>query len=96
MSGKGIFPPTTNKRGAVVSDPRARTEVVCRVCGTPCDSPDCQSSQNPEYFQCPHASEDWHELAWRLWVEIERTPSRRVAELMTMDLADILKENGKA
>lgn len=47
-----------------------------------------------DVFVCPHAGREWHERALRLVLAIEETPSKRVAELMRLDLADLLAENG--
>ena len=47
-------------------------------------------------FTCPHTEEGWHELAVRLVMAIEDMPSRRVADLMRLDLQDLLAEHGKS
>ena len=45
-------------------------------------------------FTCPHLEEAWHEQALELVQAIENTPSKRLAELMRLDLEDILRDNG--
>lgn len=52
-----------------------------------------QSKIHNEY-RCPNEKEDWHLQALKLFIEIERMPSKRVASLMIEDLNEILIENG--
>ena len=47
-----------------------------------------------DLFVCAHAGEEWHELAVRPVLAIEDMPSRRVADLMRLDLLDLLAEHG--
>lgn len=80
-------------------------EVRCRVCGAVCDErrdvPTAAglaesmagSKRRRDVFTCPHAATEWHVLALKLVQEIERTPSKRVAELMRLDLRDVLSEH---
>ena len=44
-------------------------------------------------FSCPNLEEEWHEQAVQLVMEIEKTPSKRLAQLMQQDLEDVLNEN---
>ena len=88
-----------------IRDPGAEDEIVCRVCGSLCDvrrdvyGPTSWSTamartfKRHDAFICPHADEDWHDKALRLVHAIEETPSKRVAELMKLDLRDILEEH---
>ena len=81
-------------------------EKYCEVCGTKCDAnknvygpSSFVTAVGKKYdfhdvFVCPNAGEKWHEQALKLVLAIEETPSKRVAELMKMDLNDLLKENG--
>ncbi len=48
-----------------------------------------------DVYKCPHINEKWHDNAFELVQAIEKTPSKRIAELMKQDLYDILKENRK-
>lgn len=45
-----------------------------------------------DIFVCPFADTPWHEQALQLVVAIEETPSKRVAQLMQQDLAELLHE----
>jgi hypothetical protein len=79
---------------------------ACRVCGATCDvkrgvytRSNFQEAVNKmadlyDVFTCPNAGKGWHEQAFRLVQAIEATPSKRVAELMQLDLQDLLRENG--
>ncbi|HPH98167.1 MAG TPA: hypothetical protein PKW33_18555 [Anaerolineaceae bacterium] len=46
-----------------------------------------------DVFTCPNAETPWHDKAVRLVQEMEETPSKRLADLMRLDLEDLLKEN---
>lgn len=106
MFGKNVFP-APNHLDVFVTDPHTHEEMPCQVCGTACDvTRDHAPMANwagsmfgmgkpHDRFMCPNYWEEWHQQAERLRMEIERTPSRRIAELLALDLADILKENGK-
>lgn len=77
----------------------------CKVCGTLCNVE--RSVHGPtgwiegmagrghwhDKFECPHSGNPWHEQAIKLFMKIEETPSKRLAELMRLDLEDLLKEN---
>jgi hypothetical protein len=87
-------------------DPGSTKKMNCRVCGAVCGVEKdvygpvnfamAMAKVNDLYdvFTCPHGGKDWHEKALALVVEIERTPSKRIADLMKLDLEDMLKENG--
>ena len=88
------------------SEPDSHEEMVCKVCGTTCDVE--RSVIGPtgwaegmagrghwhDKFQCPHRNSSWHKTALELVMEIEKTPSKRVAELMQQDLDELLDKNG--
>ncbi len=77
---------------------------ICHVCGTTCDvernkyAPTnhiaalAKKSTYHDYFFCPYRGEAWHEKAMELVKAIEETPSSRVAELMKLDLQDLLQK----
>ena len=44
-------------------------------------------------FSCPDLKKKWHKQAVKLVKEIEKTPSKRLAQLMQQDLEDLLHEN---
>jgi hypothetical protein len=86
--------------------PRQIEKMSCRVCGTNCDvqrevyepanfvMAQAKISDLYDVFSCPMAGLEWHEEALKLVQAIEQTTSKRVADLMRQDLADILRENG--
>jgi hypothetical protein len=91
------------------SEPGATTdERHCRICRTACtvtrnllgptSFAEAMSHKNHlhDRFQCPHSEEEWHEQALLLVQEIERTPSKRLADLMRLDLQDLLQEKSKS
>jgi len=45
-------------------------------------------------FTCPHTGKPWHNKALELAQEISKSSSKRLAELMHLDIEDILRENG--
>ena len=81
-------------------------ERVCQVCGTRCEVERNQAGPTGwasamakqkiphDYFSCPHTGQDWHEQALKLVMMIEETPSQRLAELVRLDLIDMLNDNG--
>ena len=87
-------------------DPGSKEQMYCAVCNSECDvrrdvygPTGFASAMAKKYtlhdaFACPHADEEWHELAVRLVLAIEDMPSRRVADLMRLDLQDLLAEHG--
>lgn len=86
--------------------PGAVQEHACLVCGTTClvernkvgptgwVAAAAKKVVEHDYFYCPNKSQPWHEQALELVQAIEETPSKRIAALMQMDLAELLKENG--
>ena len=89
----------------IEAEPGAFESLRCRVCGATCDVKRDLPSQagfaaspaSPgklrDVFTCPHAATEWHVQALKLVQEIERTPSKRIAELMRLDLRDLLTEH---
>lgn len=81
------------------------TEKTCLVCGSTCEVKRGQLGPTSwigavshravlhDYFYCPHADQVWHQQALELVLAIENTPSKRLAELMKLDLEDLLREN---
>ena len=79
-------------------------EMTCNVCGDICNvTRDAMGATSfaaalgrhetlHDSFECPHREEIWHQTALRLVEAIESTPSKRLAELMRLDLEDTLKE----
>jgi hypothetical protein len=88
-----------------IVDPGTKERMQCQVCQTECDirqnvyGPTSFSTAMARDFRlhdvfiCPHTDERWHEQALQLVVEIENTPSKRVAQLMQQDLEDLLQQN---
>ena len=88
-------------------EPDSQDEMVCKVCGTTCHVE--RNVIGPtgwvegmagrghwhDKFQCPHRNAAWHKKALDLVMEIEKTPSKRVAELLQLDLDELLQENGR-
>ena len=78
-------------------------QIACRVCRTTCavhrdrygptgfaaamGGLSCQH----DLFECPNKDLSWHEQALRLVIELEKTPSPRIAALMKKDLEEILR-----
>lgn len=79
--------------------------MYCKVCGTQCKAE--RSLTNPtgfaeamahrghwhDEFTCPYRNQRWHEQALELVLEMERTPSNRLAHLIRLDLQDILDKH---
>jgi hypothetical protein len=86
-----------------IADPGTVEKTYCQVCQTECEaqrnvySPTGWASAMSkhyslhDYFICPHANEEWHQQALELVGQIEKTPSKRIAQLMRQDLEDLLK-----
>jgi len=86
------------------TDPDTVDSMYCKVCGSLCNVQ--RSVHGPtswiegmggrghwhDEFRCPHSGHHWHDLALQLVMKIEKTPSKRLAELMRLDLEDILNE----
>jgi hypothetical protein len=87
-------------------DPGTRGEVHCRVCGSKCDvernvygptgwaAAMAKKYRYHDAFKCPHSGKKWHDQALELAQAIEKMPSKRVVELMQLDLQDLLKQHG--
>ncbi len=81
------------------------TEIKCKVCGTICivsrdvfgptswASAMGKKNSKHDRFQCPHIDKEWHKKALHLIEEIEKCPSKRVANIMRIDLLDIINNN---
>lgn len=81
-------------------------QIHCRVCHSLCDvernltGPTAWAEASArrghwhDEFACPHRQKEWHKQALELVLEIEKTPSKRLAELMQHDLDDLLRANG--
>lgn len=88
------------------TEPDEIEKMTCQVCGTLCNVE--RSIHAPtgwaeamgrrghwhDKFTCPHIDEAWHEQALELLVNIEDSPSKRLAALMRLDLEEILREHG--
>ena len=84
-------------------DPGTVEEMHCRVCNSKClvrrnmygptgfTMAMARRQRHHDLFYCPHAKQDWHEKAVKLFRAIEEMPSRRLAELMHKDLDDLLE-----
>jgi hypothetical protein len=80
--------------------------VYCRICGALCDVKRdyfgpagfemaiAEISDLYDVFTCPHTGEKWHDKAVKLVLAIEETPSKRLADLMRLDLEELIKESG--
>lgn len=87
------------------TEPGQAAGMTCRVCGTICDVD--RNALGPtgwsmgmssakvlhDHFKCPHSEKEWHLKALELVIEIEQSPSKRLIDLMKLDLEDLLKEN---
>ncbi len=88
-----------------IAKPDSGEERDCRVCNSRCKvtrnvfgptgfvSAMASSFTYHDEFLCPHTDEPWHNQALQLAIEIDATPSKRLAALMKADLQDLLKEN---
>jgi hypothetical protein len=86
-------------------EPGAAQEMSCRVCDSKCTvrrnvygptgfvAAIGKKQKLHDVFTCPHAGEAWHDQARRLQHVIEAMPSKRVAELMRLDLEELLAEH---
>jgi hypothetical protein len=89
-----------------ITEPDTVEEMYCVICGSKSDVE--RSLLGPtsgamamakrgkwhDRFTCPHVDQPWHLQACDLYLEIKKTPSKRLAELMELDLEDILSEHG--
>lgn len=88
------------------TEPNTVDEMFCKVCGTRCEverglfgptswaEAQAEGGHWHDRFICPHSCKPWHETAVDLYFEMEETPSKRIAELMRLDLEDLLREHG--
>ena len=87
-------------------EPGKVDEMICGVCGSRCKvrrnvkgpvsfaSAMGRMQIEHDYFWCPNSEAEWHSQALNLVEAIEDTPSKRMAEIMRLDLEDILREHG--
>lgn len=80
-------------------------ELLCKVCGTICVVE--RSVHGPtgyiqamsrrgswhDAFKCPNSTKNWHYRALNILLEMEKTSSRRIAELMWLDMKEILEKH---
>jgi len=95
----------TQGYGLFVTEPNAYKSLECNICGTEClvernlpaksgfIAAMGRMDKPRDEFSCPNLDEEWHKQAVNLVLEIEKTPSKRLAQLMQQDLEDLLKEN---
>tara|TARA_R110002049_G_scaffold231771_1_gene404283 strand:+ start:1416 stop:1718 length:303 start_codon:yes stop_codon:yes gene_type:complete len=84
--------------------PGERDELNCPICGTKCDvkrncfGPTCFADSVGglghlhDHFTCPHQDQDWHHYASQLITEKQDCASRRVRELIDLDLQETLEK----
>jgi hypothetical protein len=95
----------TQGYGFFITEPNAYKSLECNICGVEClvernlpaksgfISAMARMDKPRDEFSCPNLEEEWHEQAVQLVMEIEKTPSKRIAHLMQQDLEDLLHEN---
>jgi hypothetical protein len=88
-----------------LTDPGSVKEMYCHVCHNQCKvtrnvygptsfvAAMAKKYRYHDVFECPHRDEEWHEQALRIVLAIEESPSKRIAELMKLDLEDLLREH---
>ncbi len=76
-------------------------QIACKICRTTCTvhrdryGPTGFAaamgglSRKHDLFECPNKDLGWHQQALRLVIELETTPSPRIAALMKKDLEEI-------
>lgn len=86
-------------------DPGSKDDVFCRACHTKCEvrrnvygatssvMAMAKIKKLHDVFTCPYSGKEWHNQAVALAVEIDKTPSKAIAELMKNDLQDLINEN---
>lgn len=89
------------------AEPGTVSEKHCNVCGALCEArrdvmgPTSFASAMAkrhtlhDQFACPHGGQAWHDRALALVEAIEETPSPRVADMLRLDLEDLLREHGR-
>lgn len=99
---------TTRREGYWSTRPGELTRVDCHVCGATCAI--TRDVFGPTGFaeamakrghwhdrvDCPNAGLDWHDRIHELKHQLAKTPSRRIAALMQLDVDDLLREHGLA
>lgn len=95
----------TKGYGFFITEPNAYKSLECNICGAeylvernlPAKSgfisAMARMDKPRDEFSCPNLEKEWHEQAVQLVMEIEKTPSKRLAQLMQQDLEDVLNEN---
>jgi hypothetical protein len=90
-----------------VTDREAVLEMHCRVCGAKCNvkrnvygptsfaAAVAKKHRRHDHFFCAHTGESWHLQALELTLSLENTSSKRVKELIRMDLEDLLRAKEK-
>ncbi len=88
-----------------VAEPGVLDRVSCKVCGCLCTvTRDAygptgfveamgRKSRRHDRFDCPNKDTAWHRHALELVLAIDGMPSRRVTELMKLDLDELLQEH---
>ncbi len=88
------------------TEPDTEDELCCRVCGTKCEV--TRNVYGPtgfaaatgglaklhDSFHCPHGNAEWHEQALNLIMQSEKTASKRLRDLIHVDLQELLAANG--
>ena len=89
-----------------IRQPGEVAEMHCRVCGALCEvrrdvmgptsfgASMARIKKAHDVFQCPNAAQDWHGQATELLQAMEDSPSKRLVELMRLDLQDLLRDHG--
>ena len=95
----------TQGYGLFVTEPNAYKSLECNICEAEClvernlpaksgfIAAMGRMDKPRDEFSCPNLEEEWHKQAVNLVLEIEKTPSKRLAQLMQQDLEDLLHEN---
>ena len=90
------------------TEPDTHEQLACRVCGTPCEvargvygptdfaSAIGGAATLHDAFHCPQGNAEWHGEALGLVMERDKTASKRLRELISLDLHDLLSANGFA
>jgi hypothetical protein len=88
------------------TEPGVRKRMSCRVCGSECEvdrnawgptgylmAMGKRSVRHDRFF-CRYSEEEWHREACDLVLEIQKTRSRRLRELIQKDLEEALARGG--
>jgi hypothetical protein len=91
--------------GFFITEPNAHKLLKCNICGAKCRVKRNLPAKSGwiatmggagkphDVFHCPKLKKKWHDKAIDLVMEIEETPSKRLAKLMKKDLKDLLREH---